>query len=269
MSNSISLVVSDVDGTLLNTHRELTPATKNAVQKLHEAGLHFTIVTARPPAGVRDLIGDLEITSPIACFNGALVVKPDLTPVRALRMMPRDVVETAEIILAAKLDLWVYTEDTWYVSRPHGPHVDHQEEFIGIQSYPLPKIEQLATSTLKLVGVGDDYAVVERTEVELQNRADLQISATRSQKYYLDVTHLKANKGNAILELSDVLEVPCTQIATIGDMPTDVFMFKKSGLSIAMGNASPEVQKAAMFVTKTNDEDGFALAMQKYVLANY
>lgn len=263
---SVNLVVSDVDGTLVNSSRELTPGTIDAVQRLHEAGLHFTIVTARPPAGVRDLIAALNITSPIACFNGALLVLPDLTPVRTLRMMPRDVVETGSLILEAGLDLWVYTEEKWYVSRPHGPHVDHQVEFIGIDSYPLTDIASLADSTLKLVGVGDDHALVGRCEATLQARADLQIAATRSQAYYLDVTHLQANKGNAILELSDVLNIPTGQIATIGDMPTDVFMFRKSGVSIAMGNAGPEVQKWAMYVTKTNDENGFAWAIRNYLL---
>ena len=258
--------MSDVDGTLVNSRRELTPATVNAVCRLHEAGLHFTIVTARPAAGVRDLIAELDITSPVACFNGALVVKPDLTPVRSLRMMPRDVVETAKVIVDTGLDLWLYTEDKWYVSRPGGAHVRHQEELIGIESHPLTNVALLADSTLKMVGVSDDLPLVARCETLLQAREDLQISATCSQQYYLDVTHLQANKGNAILNLSDVLNIPCARIAAIGDMPTDVFMFRKSGISIAMGNASPEVQQAAMFVTRTNDEDGFAEAIRKFIL---
>ena len=267
-THAVALVVSDVDGTLVNSGRELTPATIAAVRKLHEAGLHFTIVTARPAPGVRDLIGALNITSPIACFNGALVVLPDLTPVRALRMMPKDVVETGRLIIEAGLDLWVYTEDKWYVSRLGGQHVVHQEQLVGIEAHQLVDVAVLAESTLKVVGVSDDYPAVERCEAALQARPDLQISATRSQTYYLDVTHLQANKGNAILNLSEVLKIPCSQIATIGDMPTDVLMFRKTGMSIAMGNASPEVQKCAMYVTKTNDEDGFAEAMGKYVLRN-
>ena len=261
-------MVSDVDGTLVNSSRELTSATIAAVRRLHEAGLHFTIVTARPPQGVRDIVSVLNITSPIACFNGALLVLPDLTPVRSLRMMPRDVAETGRLILEAGLDLWVYTEEKWYVSRPKGMHVVHQEELIGIDSYPLTDLASLADSTLKMVGVADDFPRVERCVSTLQARRDLQISATRSQPYYLDVTHLQANKGNAILELSDVLNIPTSQIATIGDMPTDVNMFRKSGLSIAMGNAGPEVQKAAMFVSKTNDEEGFAWAMEKFILGS-
>ena len=92
------------------------------------------------------------------------------------------------------------------------------------------------------------------------------VSAARSQPYYLDVTHPKANKGEAVSVLAEMLKVPTANIATIGDMPNDVFMFKRSGVSIAMGNASSEVQHAARFVTSSNTEEGFALAMERFVL---
>jgi hypothetical protein len=91
-------------------------------------------------------------------------------------------------------------------------------------------------------------------------------SAARSQPYYLDVTHPKANKGEVVLAMSDLLRVPVGAIATIGDMPNDVLMFKKSGVSIAMGNASAEVQKSATYVTTSNENEGFANAMQQFVL---
>ena len=92
------------------------------------------------------------------------------------------------------------------------------------------------------------------------------ISAERSQPYYLDVTHPDANKGEVVLMLSQLLAIPSEQIATIGDMPNDVLMFQKSGVSIAMGNASEDVQKAATYVTTSNDEEGFANAMERFVL---
>jgi hydroxymethylpyrimidine pyrophosphatase-like HAD family hydrolase len=90
--------------------------------------------------------------------------------------------------------------------------------------------------------------------------------AARSQPHYLDITHPKANKGEVISVLSEMLHVPTANIATIGDMPNDVSMFKRSGVSIAMGNASPDVQQAARFVTSSNKDEGFALAMERFVL---
>ena len=80
------------------------------------------------------------------------------------------------------------------------------------------------------------------------------------------MTHPKANKGEVVNALSALLAIPTAQIATIGDMPNDVLMFQRSGVSIAMGNASPDVQRAATFVTTSNTDDGFARAMERFVL---
>jgi hypothetical protein len=100
----------------------------------------------------------------------------------------------------------------------------------------------------------------------VQQAGGTHVSAARSQPYYLDVTHPQANKGEVVLSMSKLLNIPAAEIATIGDMPNDVLMFEKSGVSIAMGNASPEVQASATYVTTTNEEEGFATAIEKFVL---
>jgi hypothetical protein len=92
------------------------------------------------------------------------------------------------------------------------------------------------------------------------------VTAAQSQPYYLDVTHPEANKGSVVKFLSSRFEIPTSQIATIGDMPNDVLMFAHSGLSIAMGNASTDVQRAAQRVTTTNQDEGFANAVQRFIL---
>src|ERR1700675_1884112 len=91
-------------------------------------------------------------------------------------------------------------------------------------------------------------------------------SAARSQPYYLDVTHPQANKGTVVTTLSKFLDIPPEQIVTIGDMPNDVLMFRKSGFSIAMGNASDEVKAQASAVTDSNENEGFARAVRNFVL---
>jgi hydroxymethylpyrimidine pyrophosphatase-like HAD family hydrolase len=114
--------------------------------------------------------------------------------------------------------------------------------------------------------VSDDYAAVARCEQDVQKQCGAQVSASRSQPYYLDVTHPQANKGEVVTALSQMLKIPPEKIATIGDGPNDVLMFARAGLSIAMGNASPQAQSAARIVTASNEQDGFALAMERYVL---
>ena len=94
-----------------------------------------------------------------------------------------------------------------------------------------------------------------------------QVSAARSQPYYLDVTHPDANKGTVVRRLAGFLSIPPAEIATIGDMPNDVLLFAKSGLSIAMGNASPEVQHSAHYVTTSYEDEGFANAVERFILS--
>ena len=262
----VAMVVSDVDGTLLDPDKNLTPGAPQAVQRLKQAGIRFTIVSARPPRLTRQLLSDLQVVEPSGCFNGALLIDPEQKVLHQLPMAPGDAQAVADHIRHSKLDLWVYTGADWYVSAPDGPHVHHQEGLMQCNATPLHTYDMSQFSVLKLVGVSDDYEAVKRAEAELDSLRGVAISATRSSNYYLDVTHADANKGAVIVTLSKMLNIPAEQIATIGDMQTDALMFRKSGVSIAMGNATDDVKKQATYVTRSNLEDGFAYAMDHFVL---
>jgi len=119
---------------------------------------------------------------------------------------------------------------------------------------------------VKIVGISDDLDLVAACEKAAQNALGDKASAARSQPYYLDVTHPQANKGTVVATLSKLLNIAPAQIATMGDMPNDVLMFRKSGFSIAMGNASDEVKAQASAVTDSNENEGFAKAVRKFVL---
>ena len=114
-----------------------------------------------------------------------------------------------------------------------------------------------------LVGGGDR---VRRCEADAQAAFGRRTTANRSQPYYLDVTHKDANKGAVVAYLSAHLAVPDEEIATIGDQPNDVLMFKRSGFSIAMGNASDQVKSQADVTTDSYNDEGFAKAIDRFVL---
>ena len=124
----------------------------------------------------------------------------------------------------------------------------------------------MLSGVVKIVGVSDDHDKVAACEAALQKTFGTQVSAARSQPYYLDVTHPTANKGTVIERLARYLKIPLEAIATIGDQPTDVMMFKRSGLSIAMGNASEDVQRQATHVTTSHEDEGFANAVDQFIL---
>lgn len=265
-SSRVALVISDVDGTLLDDHKNLTPGAPGAVQRLYAAGVRFTLASARPPRLVRDLVNVLAVREPFACFNGALIVNPNGTVVHKLPMLPPDAQLVADRILQSGFDLWVWTEKNWYVSNPNGPRVAHHEALMGSKATLLSTRDMSQFEVLKLVGVSDDHEALARAEREMPGLGCKSISATRSSEYYLDVTMAKANKGAVVEVLSEALNIPAAEITTIGDMITDTLMFRKSGVSIAMGNAFDDVKAQATFVTKSNSQDGFAFAMDTYVL---
>jgi transaldolase len=143
--------------------------------------------------------------------------------------------------------------------------VDREASTVQFELTVVPTLDKVLSGIVKRVGVSDDHARVAACEAALQEEFGTQVTAVRSTANYLDVTHPTANKGTVIERLSRYLKIPLEQIATIGDQVNDVLMFKRSGLSIAMGNASEEVQRQAMCVTTSSADEGFANAVDKYI----
>jgi Cof subfamily protein (haloacid dehalogenase superfamily) len=261
--SGVRLVIADVDGTLVTPDKVLTPRAIAAVKKLHQAGILFGITSGRPPRGMQMLIEPLEITEPVAGFNGGVVVNPDLTPI-SRQLLPPDVAgEVVRLMIKHGLDIFLYTDRDWLVRNGDAPHVAREAWTVRFQPTVVPDFDSHMDNVVKVTGVSDDLDGVARCEKDMQEWSAGRVSAARSQPYYLDVTNPKANKGEVVEMFAQLCNLPPEQIATIGDMPNDVLMFNKSGISIAMGNASPEVQKSATFVTASNQEDGFAKAMER------
>jgi Cof subfamily protein (haloacid dehalogenase superfamily) len=263
----IRMVIADVDGTLVTQEKVLTKKAAEAVLRLHEAGIQFSVTSGRPPRGMAMLIDPLKLTQPLAAFNGGVLIQPDLTTVVDQRFLPAAVPEKViEAIDGHGLDVWVYTDTGWFVRDPNAAHVAREQWTVKFPPTVVKTFAGLLGRVAKIVGVSDDYDRVAKCEKDVQQAGGTHISAARSQPYYLDVTHPQANKGGVVLAMSKLLNIPVDQVATIGDMPNDVLMFEKSGVSIAMGNASPEVQASATHVTSTNEEEGFARAIEEVVL---
>jgi Cof subfamily protein (haloacid dehalogenase superfamily) len=215
------------------------------------------------------LVEPLELSTPMAAFNGGQLVDP--TPkldVLEQHVVPEHLVAPiAELMGSFGLAVWLYRGTDWYVPDPKGPHVDREAWTVKFQ----PKVMQdgldgLTTDVVKLVGVSDDHGAVAAASTAAHDHFSDHVTAAASQPYYLDVTHPQANKGSVAKTLARRFDLKPEEIATIGDMPNDILMFAHSGLSIAMGNADPQVKRAARRVTQSNEDEGFAIAMERFVL---
>lgn len=267
MLPDVRLFISDVDGTILTPQKELPDATVAAVRRLKEAGIQFALISSRPVQGIKWLIDALGVQALCAGFNGGLIVNPDISVVEEHDLSENSIRPLADIIRNHHLDLWVYTRDRWLVPALDAYHVQHNAQTVRFQPEVFPGFDQLdANEVVKLVGISEDFNAVELCEQSVRSQFGDSLSATRSQSQYLDITHALANKGAAVEAIATRLNVPLKLVATIGDADNDIQMFRKSGFSIAMGQAMPEVKRAAVSTTLSNTDEGIAWAINNLIL---
>jgi Cof subfamily protein (haloacid dehalogenase superfamily) len=266
-SKKISIVLSDVDDTLMDSRKRITERAKAAIQKLSAAGIKFAVASARSPRAMTMIADQITLSAPIAAFNGGMLFDPSTMKVLKRRTLDDETARSMiERVDGYGLDVWVYAGVDWYLRSLNAPHRETEEKIVQFAPTEVKDFEAaLNQGVAKIVAVSDDLALVARAEKAIQDGFQ-NCSAARSHPFQLDVTHPNANKGVVVEILSELLKIPAGGFATIGDMPNDVLMFRKSGYSIAMGQASGEVKKSATAVTAGMDDEGFAKAIENLVL---
>jgi Cof subfamily protein (haloacid dehalogenase superfamily) len=257
----IALVVSDVDGTLVTRDKTLTDGAIRAARRLHEAGIGFTITSSRPAIGMSFLIEPLAITLPVGPFNGSSIVDPQLKPIE-LHLIPEAAARRSlDVLNEFGVDIWLFTNEKWLTRHPDAEYVPHEKRAIRADPTIVGDFTPYLTTACKIVGSSSDAALLQRCEAAMKQALGAEATAVRSQTYYLDVTPPGHNKGTFVEAMARRLGISTEAVATIGDMQNDLAMFRKSGLSIAMGNATDDVKKVATHVTTSNEEEGFAGAI--------
>jgi len=260
--NHIALVVSDVDGTLVTHDKRLTDGARRAVQRLHAASVGFTITSSRPPVGMRFLIEPLGITLPVGPFNGSSIVDPQLNPIEQHLIPAAAAQRSLDVLTEFGVDIWLFTNEQWIIRRDDGKYVPHERDTIQFDPTFADDFAPFLGTACKIVGASADAALLERCEIAMQQALGAQAFAIRSQSYYLDITPPGQDKGTFVQAMAKRLGISTDAIATIGDMQNDLAMFRTSGFSIAMGNATDDVKKQASHVTGSNENEGFAGAIE-------
>jgi Cof subfamily protein (haloacid dehalogenase superfamily) len=211
MAKRIKLLLADVDGTLVTQDKALTTGAIRAVQQLHENGIHFAVTSGRPPRGMSMLIEPLDLQTPLAAFNGGLIVDREMSTLEQ-RVIPSELVgPIIEHIAASGLDVWVYRGADWFVRDPEAPHVAREAWTVGFEPTKVASYDDVAADVAKIVGVSDDHDRVARAAVAAHDAFGDQVSAARSQPNYQDVTHPQANKGGVVTYLSNRVKIPTSR----------------------------------------------------------
>jgi Cof subfamily protein (haloacid dehalogenase superfamily) len=264
----ISLVVSDVDGTLLTKDKTLTEGARRAVRRLHEAGIGFTLTSSRPTIGMGFLIEPLAITLPLGAFNGSSIVDSRLNPIEQ-HLIPVPAVERCLGVLDQfGIDIWLFTNEQWLTRNGDGEYVPNEQRAIRADPTVVSDFSPYLSATCKVVGSSADPALLQRCEAAMIEAVGAEATAVRSQSYYLDITPPGCNKGTFVQAMAKRLGISTDAVATIGDMENDLAMFRTSGLSIAMGNATDDVKQQAKEVTTSNQDEGFARAIEMILRNN-
>ena len=260
------LIFCDVDGTLVTRDKRLTPAVRGAVSALAGRGINFTIASARPPFGLDHVVEPLGITPPVTSFNGGLVQRrKDVSLSQYL--LPADIAREAIAALwSERLEIWAFTQTRWLCAGTGSAYVATERRTLLAGPMSVDTFEPEIESLGKIVGVSADIGFLGHCEAKLAARFKGRASVSRSQPYYLDITHVDARKERALRKVAAVCGVGMSETIAIGDGHNDIGMLQAAGVGIAMGNASESVRQAADYVTSSNDDEGVALAIM-HILA--
>ncbi|WP_254602943.1 Cof-type HAD-IIB family hydrolase [Sphingomonas bacterium] len=264
--SGIRLLVSDVDGTLVDKDKKLTSAVVDAVRRLNDAGVAFTIISARPRSGMMPIADTLAIDRPMGAFNGGIVFT------RVGQVMEHHVIDpnvargVFDIVGDAKVDRWVFAKDEWHASTDEGVHVEHERLASNQNPIVQDSFDELLDEADKITFVSDDAELLRDLHKKATAKFGDRATIVQSQTYYLDVTARAANKGDGITALTAAIDIPLAETAAVGDQANDLPMLALARVSIAMGNAPDPVKAKAQHVTAGNDADGVAHAIDDIIL---
>jgi Cof subfamily protein (haloacid dehalogenase superfamily) len=264
--NAIRLLVSDVDGTLVRNDKTLSDAVVAAVAKVRDAGIVMTLISARPPSGMLWIAERLGITGPIGAFNGGTVVMPNGQILSADHLTPQIAAKALAMLDRPGVTPWLFADGNWYAQDRANANLARERLAANVDPIFEDDFTPLLAHADKLVGVSDDYALLAQIDAEMAAALGDGATVARSQPYYLDVTAPRANKGDGIAALAAAYGVPLSAVAAFGDQRNDLPMFARAALAVAMGQAPDEVRKAAGRTARSNEEDGVADAIDRFVL---
>ncbi|MGY3703639.1 sugar-phosphatase [Vagococcus martis] len=267
----IKMVTIDIDGTLVNSERKLTPKVKETIKKASDLGIDIVLTTGRPSIGVIDLVKELGLENDhsfIITYNGGMIQNAGTKEVILRHSLSLEDYQDVEL-LSRKLGVHFHTQDadTMYTANTDiSPYTINEAMITGIPLQYKPVNDM--TKDIKLVKAMmiDHEDVLDAAIKKIPQEYYDRFSIVKSAPYYLEILDPKATKGESVKELAQYLNIKQEEVMAIGDNENDLSMIEYAGIGVAMGNALESVKNIADKITKTNDDDGVAYAINEWVL---
>lgn len=267
---SIKLVAIDLDGTLLNPQKEITPAVREAVQEAKKAGVKIVITTGRPISGVKKILTELGLTDPgdyVITFNGGLV--QEVASQEDLVTESLSYEDYLDIEFHARkigLPMHASTKEGMYTAnRTIGKYSMYEALLVDSSlSYHTP--EEMDNKTIIKIMLVEEPEVLDQKIQQLPPTFYERFMISKSAPFYLEITPKTASKGLAVKKLASLLGYPLSEVMAIGDEENDRSMLEIAGVAVVMDNGAPTVKAIATHITKSNKESGVAYAIREWVL---
>jgi len=260
------LICTDIDGTLLNPHHQVTERTKLALRKARKLGIHVALVSGRIGSSLRILQEEIGIDGPLGCFNGSLVLDEEGKELEAHPLPLQWSNAVLSFVQNTDLEISLFTNNHWYMntrSKWYDVEVEASRTVGKIASlFDIEKVLDEGERVFKLLCMHHSPEYVRTMEQELQQRFGSHLNIFSSSPKYIEILARGVDKGHAVRSLCNAYKIDASQVMAVGDYYNDIGMFRAAGYSVAMANAPEEVAKHATAITKSNSEDGLALTIE-------
>lgn len=254
------LIALDVDGTLLSSHLTVLPKTKAALQAVAAKGHHVVVASSRPPRSVRNIAEILEIDSSVTVsFGGAYILEGQ--HILFEQTLSPSLAETIiERVRAVALHASLYSAENWFVEQDD-LWAAQEAKIVGFTPTLVGDLLHHTAHVHKFLVMGEAEKIAAFRSELLSS--GLEVDAVRSKPVYCEVNSHGIHKASAVELVAKHFNLSLADVIAFGDGENDLTMIQEAGTGVAMGNAVPAVKAAAKLVTKSNDEDGIAFALQE------
>lgn len=264
---SVRLVAIDLDDTLLTDEIEIPPGAVEAVARARADGVHVVIATGRMFPAAQPFAKQLGLDTPLITYNGAMV-KTIEDELLFHHPVPQEL--ALEVLDFAEANDWAvqcYFNDRLYVPEITSG-VIYYTELAGVPAQSTERMRELVTESAptKMLGIGSPEQTTQRAR-SLQARFGEQLAVTISKPSYVEVLRPGVSKASALAEVATRLGVEQSETLAIGDSFNDLEMLQWAGIGVAMGNGHPDIRQLADYVVSSNNEEGVAEAIERFVLS--
>ncbi|MEA5004181.1 MAG: Cof-type HAD-IIB family hydrolase [Christensenella sp.] len=258
------LIALDLDNTLLNAKKEITPENRKAIAAAREQGVHIVLASGRAFPGIKPLLSDLGLTDYVVACGGAQVIDPWENVVHSIYLPPIGAKQVMRWAAVRDIHFQIYLDEGIYYLKDT-PYADLYRRLCSYGGVADPDIMDMETVLTSKIVMVDEEEKIQEYERELRPTFP-EFAYPKSQKGFLEVISPDATKGNALAFIATKLGIEPSQIIAMGDNSIDESMVEYAGLGVAMENATDNLKSIANYVCGTCEQSGVAEVINKYIL---